>query len=139
MRCLSLIGEGFSREREWLPAWRLAAPDVELMSGSVSRVTRGATHVAVEVLREAGAVFLGEAPDERGSFGPRLPGKAVGTRSQTGWQPVTRPIVRAPCDDERDEADYFSAATSPFRYALSGRDLRTSAESARTSILGHIR
>ena len=68
--CLSLIGEGFSHEREWLPAGvptgaPMSACDcargrVELMSGSVSRVTHGVTRAAVEVLRERERCFWGK-------------------------------------------------------------------------------
>ena len=119
--CLSLIGEGFSREREWLPAGSLqkdpsvcvptARGCVELMSGSVSRVSRGVTRVAVEVPRERERSFWGKLQTAQGIY----PGAArPGSRDPFAGRLATGPAPRlAQGDDERDEAAYSVAVTSP--------------------------
>ena len=84
---------------------------VELMSGSVSRVTHGVTHVAVEVLRERERCFWGKLQTGWVFWPYACPARQSG--------PVRRPVGNrsranvAQGDDERDEAAYLAAVTSP--------------------------
>ena len=89
---------------------------VELMSGSVSRVTHGVTRVAVEVLRERERCFWGKlqtgwdsgpTPARQGSRDPFADRLAPGRAS-----------MLTQGDDERDEAAYSAAVTSPIVFSV---------------------
>ena len=94
-----------------MSACACACSCVELMSGSVSRVTHGVTRAAVEVLRERERCFWGKLqtgwdsgpmPARQGSRDPFADRLAPGHAS-----------MLTQGDDERDEAAYLAAVTSP--------------------------
>ena len=94
-----------------MPPCRKCTWPRELMSGSVSRVTHGVTRVAVEVLRERERCFWGKLQTGKGLW----PYACSARQSR----PVRRPVGNRPRakvvqgDDERDEAVYLAAVTSP--------------------------